>query len=257
MKKTLIALMALAGVANADSVLTADFTGGSLPEGWSTANLKNNHTPHFTWNDQGAINNGNWTVVSLSTNITLSSANLASGEEYVIKFNTYSNGSENQNVFYLSSDTYSIAIGNSYNDHAWTSIGTHAGTLEGVRVSFQPDAAATTPSTILATSPHNATNGVQVAEGELNVHSALSYTLTLSAGSLTVKVTDGQATPMTWEKTVDIADDFTFTSLGWAVDGAGGATGISGINVAVVPEPATATLSLLALAGLAVRRRRR
>ena len=253
MKKTLITLLALAGMASAGTILDADFTTGSQPEGWDTAVLKGTHTPHFTWNDNGALINGNWTVPALSTDV-----NLTSDEKYVITFNVYSDGRENQNVFYLSSDTYSIVIGNSYNDHAWTSVGTYDGALEGVRVSFQKsDDSTTTPTTILATSPHNATNGVQTDEGELNVHSNLSYTLTLSSGSLTVKVTDSQSTPMTWETTVDIADDFAFSSIGWVVDGQGAAVGIKDVNIAIVPEPATATLSLLALAGLAARRRRK
>ncbi len=251
MKKTLITLLALAGMASADTVLNADFTTGSQPEGWNTTVLKGTHTPHFTWNDNGALINGNWTVAALSTDV-----NLTSDEKHVITFNTYSDGSENQSVFYLSSDTYSIVIGNSYNDHAWTSVGTYGGALEGVRVSFQKsDDSTTTPTTILATSPHNTTNGVQTAEGELNVYSNLSYTLTLSSGSLTVKVTDSQSTPMTWETTVAIADDFAFSSIGWVVDGIGGVVGIKDVNI--VPEPTTATLSLLALAGLAARRRRK
>ena len=41
------------------------------------------------------------------------------------------------------------------------------------------------------------------------------------------------------------------------VSGNGSFVGLTGASFAVIPEPATATLSLLALAGLAARRRRK
>ena len=251
MKKTIIALVALAGVASAGSVLTADFTTGSQPDGWDTTNLKNNHTPHFTWNGNGAINNGNWTVVSLSTAV-----NLTSDKTYTIKFDTYSNGNENQNVFYLSSDTYSLAIGNSYNSNNYVSIGQMDTAAQGVRISFQKADGATQITDLLDTSTAN----------DVSVHTNLSYTLTLSAGTLAVSVVDGANPSKTWATSVDIADSFNFTSLGWAVDGSSGATGIQNISITTpdipsgegtIPEPTTATLSLLALAGLAARRRRK
>ena len=78
--------------------------------------------------------------------------------------------------------------------------------------------------------------------------------MTLSSGLLDVSVTDKDGN--TWSESVEIAENFNFKNLGWAVDGASGAVGIKNVKV-TVPEPSTATLSLLALAGLAARRRRK
>lgn len=284
MKKTLIALFAMGTVASAATTVLVeqDFTtldGYSqtwtdtkgtddtsddvtypsvLPEGWGTANLKNNASPLFKFGTNGAILQPSWTVVSLYTeNLDISSDNT-----YNITFNTYANNNETQCVFYLSSDTYSIAIGNSYNDHAFVSIGTTNKSVQGERLSFQvpgggqgDTGTAIVPDVLLATSTHNETNGVQTNAGELDVHNNLTYSITLSSGLLNVSVKD--INNKTWTKEVTINEDFNFSSMGWVFDGGSTNVGLKTATLKVIPEPTTATLSLLALAGLAARRRRK
>ena len=280
MKKTLIALFAMGTVASAATTVLVeqDFTtldGYSqtwtdtkdtadtsddvtytsvLPEGWGTANLKNDASPHFKFGKNGALNQPSWAVISLYTeNLDISSDNT-----YTITFNTYANGNETQCLFYLSSDTYSIAIGNSYNDHAFVSIGSTNQSVQGTRLSFQEphtegDTTAAIIPGVLATSTHNDTNGVQT--GELDVHNPLSYSITLSSGLLNVSVKDKNN--KTWTKEVAISEDFNFTSMGWVFDGSQHNVGLQNASLKVIPEPTTATLSLLALVGLAARRRRK
>ena len=55
----------------------------------------------------------------------------------------------------------------------------------------------------------------------------------------------------------DLADGTIYTTLKIAATGGASVKGVGFVATALIPEPATATLSLLALAGLAVRRRRR
>ena len=276
MKKTLIALFAMSTVASAATTVLVeqDFTtldGYSqtwtdsdnvthtsvLPEGWGTANLKNDASPHFKFGKNGALNHPAWAVISLYTeNLDISSDNT-----YTITFNTYAMGNETQCLFYLSSDTYSIAIGNSYNDHAFVSIGSTDQSVQGKRLSFQEphtegDTVAAIIPDVLATSTHNDTNGVQTDQGDLlDVHNPLSYSITLSSGLLNVSVKDKNN--KTWTKEVAISEDFNFTSMGWVFDGPQYAVGLQNASLKVIPEPTTATLSLLALAGLAARRRRK
>ena len=268
MKKTFITLLALAGVAGAvetgASILEQDFTiQTSLPTGWTETNMKSDlEAPLFTWDGDGAVNRYNWTTVSMSTEVDIDSSYLNSTQKYLITFDTFATGNETHNLFYLSSSSYSIVIGNSYNTNAYVSVGTINAEAEGDRITFQDpsnmdstDAGTVTSVTASKSSYSNGQNGVQTAGGELDVHNPLSYTLTLSAGKLDVSVTDinGQ----TWSDSITINDSFEFDSLGFVVDGSGGNAGVKNISVTVVPEPTTATLSLLALAGLAARRRRK
>ena len=56
---------------------------------------------------------------------------------------------------------------------------------------------------------------------------------------------------------LDLADGTIYTTLKIGADGGASVKGIGFVATALIPEPTTATLSLLALAGLAARRRRK
>lgn len=88
---------------------------------------------------------------------------------------------------------------------------------------------------------------------DLNVSGTISYTLTMNGGNMTVDA--ALSNGATWSTTITGLEDVTFNKLGFMTDGAVGTAGV--MNITVIPEPATATLSLLALAGLAARRRRK
>jgi len=85
-------------------------------------------------------------------------------------------------------------------------------------------------------------NGTVTAEIRWD-NEADAFMLTVSADTVTDSIS------------VELGQSVTIEQLGVGLDGA--AHSITSVSLSVVPEPATATLSLLALAGLAARRRRR
>jgi len=146
-------------------------------------------------------------------------------------------------MFYLSSSTYSIVIGNSYKSNSDIYVGTldeAIGSTSGF-VCFQ---------TGTGKNPTVKTNSTG-----LNVDGDITYTLTLKGGDLTVKAESANFSKA-WETTLTGMNDVTFTSLGFINDGSPGTAGVKKVSLSI-PEPTTATLSLLALAGLAARRRRK
>ena len=243
MKKTLIALMALAGVAVADVTLVEmDFTtltgnsNDNLPAGWSAGQYNGNgNVPYYTFGENGAVVGQPWKQNYLFTNL-----NIDSQEKATISFTLYNSGEDTGNMFYLSSGTYSIVIGNSYNSNSEIYVGTLNEAVGRDYVCFQPGTKIN--PTVLA----NTTN--------YNVSGDISYTLTMLDGNMTIDVTVGDGGK--WSTTIQGMDDVMFNQIGFLTDGATGTAGVKDVTVSV-PEPTTATLSLLALAGLAVRRRRK
>lgn len=245
MKKTLITLLALAGVAGAAPSLTTDFT--TAPTDWTSGQWNKWDTPHFNYGENGATTAKPWRQNTLSTAITLSPE-----EAVTITFSTYGNGSEHGLMFYLTSstDNYSVVTGISYKSNKAVDVGylekaivprTEEGGSNMGNVGFQAGTAN------LVTS-FGSTSGTT-----LSTFNPLTYTLTLDGSALTVSVKDKDG--KTWSDDYTIKSGVTFDSIGFIIDGEGGSVGIK--NISIVPEPTTATLSLLALAGLAARRRRK
>ena len=244
MKKTIITLLALAGVAGAAPSLTTDFT--TAPTDWTSGQWNGWNTPHFNYGENGAVIAQPWKQNTLSTAITLSPE-----EAITIEFSTFGNGNEQGLMFYLSSstDNYSVVTGTSYNSNKAVDVGyldkaivprTENGGSNMGNVGFQAN------TTNLVTS-FGSTSGTT-----LSTFNPLTYTLTLDGAALTVSVKDKDG--KTWSEDYTIKSDVTFDSIGFIMDGGAGNVGVKSISI--IPEPTTATLSLLALAGLAARRRR-
>ena len=249
MKKTLVALMSLAGVAMADeTLLTMDFTAltgstnADLPAGWTAGQWNGNgNTPYYNFGNTGAVVGQSWKQNFLTTE-----TDIASQGEYTISFTLYNSVEDTGNMFFLSSETYSVVIGNSYNSNSEIYVGTLTEAVGRDYVCFQEN------TKINPTVLDNSTG--------LNVSGSISYTLTMLGGNMTVSATVADGT--TWSTTVNGMADVTFDKLGFMNDGAPGTAGVKGISITTpgtpaIPEPTTATLSLLALAGLAARRRRK
>lgn len=267
MKKTLIALFAMGTVASAATTVLVeqDFTtldgyshswdnNGTaedpnddkyyeeekvvLPQGWYTGQWNGNDTPHYVFGDNGAVVHHNWKQNYLWTAIELSSQ-----ADATITFTLYNNQEKEDtgNMFYLSSSTYSIVIGNSYSSNSDIYVGTLDEAIGSGFVSFQ------TGTGKNPTVKDNSTG--------LNINGDITYTLTLKGGDLKIKA-ESENFDEPWETKLSGMNDVTFTSLGFINDGGKGTAGVKKVSLSI-PEPTTATLSLLALAGLAARRRRK
>ncbi len=242
MKKTLAALMILAGVAmGAEPLLTMDFTAltgntnDNTPAGWTAGQWNgNNNFPYYSFGENGATIGQPWKQNYLTTTL-----NLDSQGAYDITFTLYNSSENTGNMFFLSSDTYSIVIGNSYNSNSDIYVGTLGEAVGRDFVCFQTNTKIN--PTVLANST------------DLDVSGTISYTLTMNGGNMTVDA--ALSNGANWSTTITGLENVTFTKLGFMTDGSPGTAGVQSINV--IPEPATATLSLLALAGLAARRRRK
>ena len=246
MKKTIITLLALAGVAAAAPSLTLDFK--TAPTDWTSGQWNGWNTPHFNYGENGATNKYSWKQNTLSTAITLSPE-----DAVTITFSTYGNGGEQGLLFYLSSstDNYSVVTGTSYNSNKAVDVGY----LEKAIVPRTEQSQESMGNVGFQTGTANLVTsfGSTSAAKELSTFNPLTYTLTLDGSALTVSVKDKDGKE--WSDDYTIKSGVTFDSIGFIMDGNEGDVGIK--NISIVPEPTTATLSLLALAGLAARRRRK
>ena len=237
MKKTIIALMALAGVAAADSITlnipgnpaTNDGEGGTSAEAALVKFTRDTDTDGgYMFNNGGACGTnvetgeGILSTVDGVTSLTLCPRAGAGGSGEVI---VLSGTSELAN-YEVSAFTFNITSSSSANI-----TGTVALTLAVIE------------------NDGGEWSVLKSDTGSLTIGSGSSVTLTLSES-------------ITWDssyKVVAMVDNTGKTLAG----GNGNPYTLSGISItaeataAAVPEPATATLSLLALAGLAARRRRK
>ena len=249
MKKTIIALMALAGVAAAaETVTLAPLT---ETEGWSHISLRD----RATWTQDATagtltLNNSNWgqavSTYNLATDlggeltfsVDIARGSVSAGFSFVLigtekaltlGTKDYTNGT----LFYGVSDN--VSADSYYLNTAWD---------KGIAVG----------STELLSAAFNY-NSVTSLTGTTSVDDNGDTILTLTAASTSAS---GDATA-----TINLGKDFVLDKIMLCGDGDNNASGIwtvSNLSVTgtpVVPEPATATLSLLALAGLAARRRRK
>ncbi len=221
MKKTLIALMALAGVAAADT----------------TALTLENFNSQLT-----TISKLNPTEYTLTLTIGGSDFN-GYGSGYILQL------AENWGVF-TQAGNYVAMENTDANDRAWVT----ASTISADKTVYTWTSSGTTTDTLLDSWVSKDTNGGNAQPGIKGMSITLDVT---EAGSVvTLGMTNGTTSIIETGYVVDLSDIKLIMDTGEAAN-----QGVSSITNAsltyTVPEPTTATLSLLALAGLAARRRRR
>ena len=223
MKKTLITLLALTGVAMADSILTS-----STPLTLTSSATVNSKNAALTWSGDDTT----LTSWSVSFDITCSNKTGKTGIGDAPLFSTRrSNGATTGLIFSSNTDgTVEIYQGNELSENSTASV-LSIGNTTSITVSFVADYIGETykGGTFVVTSGENKLLNFAV--------DATVENTTLISGSSSV-----------WTQTGDgnCPANYAFSNIT-----------VSKLANNVVPEPATATLSLLALAGLAARRRRK
>lgn len=244
---TLFASTAL--LASGATILETDFTKvTSLPNGWVTGQWNGSNTPHYSFGANGALVAHPWKQNSISYQLDSNNKITASSDTvYSISFTTYATTKDVQNLFYLSSDNYSIVLGNSYNSNTEVYVGSLNSSVGDSFISFQTGTG-TQPAIITGDNTWGTGN-------QVNVGTNLDYSITLTAGLLEITVKEGTST---YTNSFIVPKDFSFDKIGFINDGNTNTSGIQNISITMqnIPEPSVATLGLFGLAGMLLRRRR-
>lgn len=242
MKKTIIALMALAGVACADTI-------NPLTEGTWTTGSRLSRPTWVLADGSLTLTNSNWSqayaIYDLDTNLT-------GAWKFTSDIYRY-NSSAGFTITLVGLDK-ALAIGTKDYGSGTAYWGTTTNvTAKGY--SFQ-DALGDISGTQVTTS-------TEAAEGVFNYNQTakIAASTALDADSnviLTLSI-DGTAVATPYTTTINMGKNFTLDKISVWGDGANNASNwsVTGMTISSIPEPTTATLSLLALAGLAARRRRK
>ena len=258
MKKTLIAMMILCGAASADTVEYAPLTD---TENWTHTTLRDGKNK-WVLNDDATLtlSSSNWGQESSTYDLT---EDLTAPFTFSVDITRSSSG-QGVALFTLIGNTKAVTIGNrdysagaiyygttstvdalayNFGNEAWQGDGETSGD-EGCLVS-------TTAMLLDAAFNYNATTTIS---GSTTLNDNGETMLTLSAIT-TANTNEGTVT-------INLGKGFVLDKIMLCGDGANNITNmwkVSNLSVEgkAVPEPTTATLSLLALAGLATRRRRK
>lgn len=248
MKKTIVALFALAGVAAASST-TADL-GNGITGTWTEYNLADKTTTGTNSLTLPSSWGGPTSWITLDKAVSLT-------KEQKLTFSyTYASTVDNgiYGISFLGAVGESaFTIGNT--EYANRDLAAAVTTL-GSSGFYQNKAQA------IRFNPGNSSDRIQtVAAGDTQVNlgtvtpgavkAEIAYDET--AGAFVMILSTGNVS-----KKLELGDSVAFDTISFAADG-NATQSFTGLNMKIetVPEPATATLSLLALAGLAVRRRRK
>ncbi|MBR5330758.1 MAG: PEP-CTERM sorting domain-containing protein [Akkermansia sp.] len=251
MKKTFITLLALAGVAMGETV-TYDILADQ--ENWQMG-CGRYSAPSF--NADGSIEGSGW--AQMYANYRFDSAiTLTEGQtlEFSYDITSKSNNAIHSFTFETASDK--VMIGNIAYENQTLGLGTTTSSSNNGYI-----ASGGWGTSVSASAMTNKEGGNFAYTPSTAYNVSGSITLKENSYVMTIEVND------TEYATVNLGADFSLTGVVFSLDGdndAGTGTQLSNLSLSVVtpdvpsgniPEPATATLSLLALAGLAARRRRK
>ena len=261
MKKTLIALIALAGVAGACATEYTPLT-DTESGNWSFGHDNADKTVNPSITD-GVIlyQNGNWSrgyakyTFSTPKPLILTQP----GDSLVVVFTIESTSDNALVTGALISSTNAVVMGQgSYNDKVEAGsqdcIGVTAGITNTVDGNFYQMQATTTGGVYVESTEGSQKTSLAWDNG-INRSQAATLTTTIAwSDTANQFVAILEYNDDEWVS-YEVGETYTFEGLVFSLDG-NSTQKVSGLSVTyTVPEPATATLSLLALAGLAARRR--
>jgi hypothetical protein len=244
MKKTIIALFALAGVAMADTVITgADLT-------WDISS---------PYKDCTAVNDGNLTYsgggwwVSGPTGTLAESITLGKDQVLEFSYNVNFNISNSILTLALVNNSGAVVMGKSYGDAVC--LGTTTETGDAVSRGYAFSGTNNSGQVANIESGYTSLGADFTINADNKVTFTVAYDTTLAQFVGTLALGDKTAD-------INLGESFGVNAITATFDGAAAYVGkVNDMKLTVttipVPEPTTATLSLLALAGLASRRRRK
>lgn len=252
MKKTLITLLALAGVAGADTVSIAPLTSS---EGWSVGHQNANKSTNAVLDTTAAtltLTNADWSrgygVYTLADAITLTNET----DRLTVSFTINTTNLNSLVTGTLVGSGKAITLGHgSYNDSGNGGNGIQSGISTDTTGVFYNMQNSNTGGVFVT--PDKKVNNSFTANTPLTLTTTVEWDTTKS--QFVASLSYGKTSLTSY----DLGTSYTLDKLVFSLDGGDSTETVSGVSVSanLVPEPATATLSLLALAGLAARRRRK
>ncbi len=259
MKKTLITLLALAGVAAADAVTIAPLTSS---EGWTVGHQNDDKTPNAVLDTTAAtltLTSGDWSrgygVYTLADAITLTNE----ADRLTVSFTINTTDLNSLVTGTLVGSDKAITLG--HGSYADSDKNGGNGIQSGI---------STETTGVFYNMQGSGTGGVFVTpdktvDNSFTANTPLTLTTTVAWNTTKSQFVASLSYGETSLTSYDLGTSYTLNKLVFSLDGGKGtAQTVSGVSVSAniipaspnVPEPTTATLSLLALAGLAARRRR-
>ena len=252
MKKTLITLLALAGVAGADTVSIAPLTSS---EGWSVGHQNEKKSTNAVLDTTAAtltLTNADWSrgygVYTLADAITLTNET----DRLTVSFTINTTNLNSLVTGTLVGSGKAITLGHgSYNDSGNGGNGIQSGISTDTTGVFYNMQTENTGGVFVT--PDKKVNNSFTENTPLTLTTTVEWNTTKS--QFVASLSYGKTSLTSY----DLGTSYTLDKLVFSLDGGDSTETVSGVSVSanLVPEPATATLSLLALAGLAARRRRK
>lgn len=257
MKKTLITLLALAGVAAADAVTIAPLTSS---DGWTVGHQNDAKTQDAVLDTTAAtltLTSADWSrgygVYTLADAITLTNE----ADSLTVSFTINTTDLNSLVTGTLVGSGKAITLGHgSYSD-----VDKNGG--NGIQSGISTDTTG-----VFYNMQGSGTGGVFVkpdktVDNSLTANTPLTLTTTVAWNTTKSQFVASLSYGETSLTSYDLGTSYTLDKLVFSLDGSSTQT-VSGVSVSAniipaspnVPEPTTATLSLLALCGLAARRRR-
>ncbi len=252
MKKTLITLLALAGVAAADTVTIAPLTSS---EGWTVGHQNTSKSTNAVLDTTAAtltLTNADWSrgygVYTLADAITLTNE----ADRLTVSFTINTTQLNSLVTGTLVGSDKAITLG--HGSYADSGINGGNGIQSGI---------STDTTGVFYNMQSSNTGGVFVTpdktvDNSFTANTPLTLTTTVEWNTTKSQFVASLSYGQTSLTSYDLGTSYTLDKLVFSLDGNSTQT-VSGVSVSanLVPEPATTTLSLLALAGLAARRRRK
>lgn len=221
----------------------------SSSEGWTLGSIRGSSNL-FTI-DTGAntltLTNSNWSQAyanySLPTTLTATES-----QGIGFSFDVKINDTDSSLTFSLVGTTQAITLGTSYRANAGNILLGTSSAINSTVFSFNSDWESGTGVVTSSTS----ITGVATAGSTITISGSTKYNAETGHHVLTLMCGDKSTT-------LDLGETVDVTRISFGGDGGNNQTNfiVSNLSLYTVPEPATVTLSLLALAGLATRRRRK